>query len=157
MIKDRRIVGWREWVSLPELGVNSIKAKLDSGAKTSAMHAWDQEIYDQGNQPWVRFCTHPLQHDLDTSVDCKAPLADHRWITNSGGTREHRFVISTTLEIAGMSWPIELSLTNRDEMGFRMLIGRDAMRGHLVVDPSKSYCMGKRKLTFTTPDKKLSG
>ena len=134
-----RIVGWREWASLPALGVDAIKAKLDTGAKTSALHAWDVEPYEIDERPWVRFCAHPFQHDDETVVRCAAPLTDRRLVMNSGGTRERRYVITTKLEIGGEIWPIELTLTNRDEMGFRMLIGREAMRGRLIVDPRASY------------------
>ena len=91
----------------------------------------------------MRFCVHPLQRDDVTVVLCSAPLCDRRWVTNSGGTRERRYVISTRLRIGSDSWPIELTLTNRDEMGFRMLIGREAMRGRLIVDPNASYRAGK--------------
>lgn len=138
-----RVVGWREWASLPALGVDAIKAKLDTGAKTSALHAWDIEPYEISGRPWVRFRAHPLQHDDMTVVLCAASLSDRRWVTNPGGTRERRYVISTTLKVGAESWPIELTLTNRDEMGFRMLIGREAMRGRLIVDPRASYRAGK--------------
>lgn len=139
---DRRIVGWREWVSLPALGIDAIKAKLDTGAKTSALHAWDQERHDVDGRPWVRFRAHPFEHDDDSAVHCAAPLTDCRWVTNSGGNRERRYVITTIIGIGGASWDIELTLTSRDEMGFRMLIGREAMRGRLVVDPTQSFRTG---------------
>jgi len=141
---DRRIVGWREWVSLPALGIDAIKAKLDTGAKTSALHAWDQERYEIDELPWVRFCAHPFERDDDTVVRCAAPLTDCRWVTNSGGKRERRYVITTTIGIGGETWEIELTLTNRDEMGFRMLVGREAMRSRLVVDPTQSFRTGRR-------------
>lgn len=142
-----RVVGWREWVSLPELGIDAIKAKLDTGAKTSALHAWDLEFYEIDGLPWVRFCTYPFERDDDTVVRCAAPLADCRWVTNPGGKRERRCVITTMLGISGVSWGIELTLTNRDEMGFRMLVGREAMRGRLIVDPGRSFCTGGRART----------
>ena len=154
---ERRIVGWREWVSLPALGIDAIKAKLDTGARTSALHAWDQEVYEKDGGRWVRFCAHPFQRDDVTAVRCAAPLADWRWVMNSGGTRERRYVIATTLRVGGATWPIELTLANRDEMGFRMLIGREAMRGRLIVDPRQSYRVGKRRAVVASPSPKPSG
>ncbi len=148
---NRRIVGWREWVSLPALGIDRIKAKLDTGAKTSALHAWNQELYEIDGMPWVRFHAYPFQHDDGTAVRCAAPLADFRLVTNPGGTRERRHVITTVLGIGGKAWTIELTLTDRDEMGFRMLIGREAMRGRLIVDPKRSYCTGRRARSAAPP------
>lgn len=141
---DCQIVGWREWVSLPALGVDAVKAKLDTGAKTSALHAWGEEVFEIDELPWIRFRAHPFQQDVETEVRCAAPLTDCRLVTNPGGTRERRHVITTMLEIGGKCWPIELTLTNRDAMGFRMLIGREAMRGRLIVDPKASYRTGVR-------------
>ena len=142
-VSERRICGWREWASLPGLGIAAIKAKLDTGAKTSALHAWDINTYEVDGRPWVSFYVYPLQRDNVSVVHCSAPLCDRRWVTNSGGTRERRYVISTRLRIGVDSWPIELTLTNRDQMGFRMLVGREAMRGRLIVDPNASYRAGK--------------
>lgn len=138
---ERRTVGWREWVSLPALGIGRIKAKLDSGARTSALHAWEQELFEKEGRPWVRFCAHPVQRDTGTVIRCAAPLADRRWVTNSGGDKERRYVITTLLGMGGESWEIELTLASRDQLGFRMLIGREAMRGRLVVDPARSFCL----------------
>ncbi len=144
LVRNRRVAGWREWVALPELGINSIKAKLDTGAKTSALHAWDQKLFERDGRTWVRFNAHPLQRNDEIVLACQAPLTDSRLVTNSGGTGEMRNVIQTSLEVGGESWPIELTLTNRDEMGFRLLIGRQAMRGHFVVDPKFSFRLGVR-------------
>jgi len=143
-VKNRRILGWREWASLPGLGIAAIKAKLDTGAKTSALHAWDLSLHMVDGQQWVRFRVHPLQRDKVTSVVCEAPVSDRRWVTNSSGTRERRYIITTNLQIGSSSWPIELSLANRDAMGFPMIIGREAMRDRLIVDPHASYRAGRK-------------
>ena len=138
-----RIVGWWEWVSLPALGIVSVKAKLDTGAKTSALHAWDIEQCMIEDRPWVRFSAY-ARHRRDYPVArCAAPLTDRRWVTSSTGARERRCVISTVLAIGGDSWPIEITLTAREDMGFRMLVGREAMLGRLVVDPLSTGLAGR--------------
>ena len=141
---DKPIIGWREWVALLDLGVERIKAKIDTGARTSAIHAFDIEVCKKGNQDWVRFAIHPYQKN-DTEIHtCTCPVRDIRVITNSGGSREERVVIETQLTIGDLSWPIEMTLTNRDEMGFRMLLGRTAIKGRFLVDPGKSFCLKNR-------------
>ena len=142
-VKNRRILGWREWVSLPCLGIAAIKAKLDTGAKTSALHAWDISLYMVDSRQWIRFRVQPMQGDKVTSVVCEAPLSDRRWVTNSSGARERRYIISTDLQIGTSSWPIELSLANRDAMEFPMIIGRQAMQDRLIVDPRASFRAGR--------------
>ncbi|MDH5526525.1 MAG: ATP-dependent zinc protease [Nitrospirota bacterium] len=136
------LVGWNEWVALPGLGVSHIKAKVDTGARTSALHAFDVERYQENGTPMARFAIHPLQRRDDVVVRCTAPLVDERVVTNSGGHRERRPVVRTTLRLGGTSWDIEVTLTNRDEMGFRMLLGRTAMERRLIVDPSASCLTG---------------
>lgn len=139
----RRILGWREWVSLPCLGIGAIKAKLDTGAKTSALHAWDISLRMVDDRQWIRFRVPSMQRNKPTSVLCEAPLSDQRWVTNSSGAREQRYIINTKLQIGSRSWPIELSLTNREAMEYPMIIGREAMRNRLIIDPKASYRAGR--------------
>ena len=138
--KQRRLViGWREWVGLPELGIENIKAKVDTGARTSTIHAWNIARDERADGLWVSFDLHPIQRDNQTVVSCCAPVVSIRDVRNSGGTAEQRFVIRTPLRIGDAVWPIDLSLTNRDEMGFRMLLGRTAVKGRAVIDPGRSF------------------
>jgi hypothetical protein len=139
------MVGWREWVALPELGVEAIKAKVDTGARTSALHAFDIEPFEHDGESWIRFSIHPLQRNDDLILPCSCRALDYRWVTNSGGGRERRFVIETQLRIGDDQWPIEMTLTSRDQMGFRMLLGRTAIRKRYIVDPGKSYCVARER------------
>lgn len=140
------VIGWREWVRLPDLLPDDepVKAKIDTGARTSAIHAWDVEHLERDGERWVRFSLHPRQKDDEHVVVAEAPLLEERDVRSSNGEMERRPVVETTLQIGGRRHAIELTLTKRDQMGFRMLVGRTAMAGHVVVDPGGSYLLGKR-------------
>jgi len=141
---DQTIIGWREWLALPELEVPAIKAKIDTGARTSALHAFFVEPFTKENQQMVRFGVHPLQKRLDVEIFCEAPVKDFREVSDSGGHREMRYVIETTILIGDLPRQIEMTLTNRDNMKFRMLLGRTAMEG-LQVIPDQSYLTGRKR------------
>jgi hypothetical protein len=144
MKKNTITIGWREWVSLPELGVEHIKAKIDTGARTSALHAFSVRTFTKSGRKFVRFKIHPYQRREDISVECVAPVLEKRMVTDSGGHREQRYVIESTVKLGDEVWPIELTLTNREIMKFRMLLGRTAMKGKFIVNPGRSYLVGKK-------------
>ncbi|MEZ6134128.1 MAG: ATP-dependent zinc protease [Pirellulaceae bacterium] len=141
------IIGWREYVSLPDLGIRSIKVKVDTGARSSSLHAYDITEFSRDGERWLRFCVHPWQRNDRKIVAAEARVLDVRSIRSSSGELNERYVIMTTARLLGQSWPIELTLANRDQMGFRMLLGREAIRGRMLVDPGRSYFGGipKRK------------
>ncbi len=144
---DKIEIGWREWLTLPELRIPAIKAKIDTGARTSALHAFFVEPFEEHGREMVRFGIHPLQGREDIEILCTQPVKDYRQVSDSGGHREMRYVIETIARLGDHRWPIEMTLTNRDSMKFRMLLGRTAMEG-LVVSPDKSFLFGRPKLDF---------
>ena len=136
-------VGWREWIALPDWGVPFVKAKIDTGARTSALHAFDIETIERDGQPWARFAIHPWQDSASDEVVVEAPLLARRHVRSSSGTVDERPVVTANVVLAGQSRAVEVTLTRRDEMGFRVLIGRQALRGAFVVDPARSYLGGR--------------
>lgn len=145
MSSELLTVGWREWVALPDLCLNHIKAKVDTGARTSCLHAFEIDPFTEEGVDKVRFLMHPMQNRTDIVTECIAPVVDIRKVSDSGGHKEDRYVISTDLHLAEHVWPIEMTLTSRDAMMFRMLLGRTAMEERILVNPAASYLCGVPK------------
>lgn len=142
---DLSVIGWREWVALPDLKIDQIKCKVDTGAKTSALHAYFIEPFKKSGCEYVRFGMHPVQKNSDTEVICTSKVHDQREITDSGGHREKRYVILTTIKLGQHNWQAEVTLTDRETMLFRMLLGRDAIKNQFIVNPARSYLIGKKR------------
>lgn len=142
MSLDKLLIGAEEWCRFPDLAIPAVRARVDSGAKTSSLHAINIQAFKRRGVPWVRFDVCPLQNNRKTVVQCEAPVYDRRKVKSSSGSSETRYVIKTTLGIAESSWEVEVTLTNRDAMGFRMLLGREAMSGRILVDPDESHLTG---------------
>ncbi|QDV50660.1 30S ribosomal protein S6--L-glutamate ligase [Gimesia fumaroli] len=140
---SKLIVGSEEWCAFPDLGIPAMKARVDSGAKTSSIHAFNVQKFRRQGETWVSFEVHPLQNNRRVVVRCERPIVDKRVVKSSSGISETRFVVLATLKMGSVAWEIELTLANRDSMGFRMLLGREAMSGRMLVDPSISFCMGQ--------------
>ncbi len=138
------VIGWRERVALPELGISEIKAKIDTGARSSALHAFELEIFTRDGKQMVRFKVHPYQRDTKRTVIAEAELLERRTVRSSIGYAQLRPVIQTMVELGEKQWPIELTLTNRDAMGFRMLLGRQAVRRRWLVDAGKSFLQSRQ-------------
>ncbi|WP_307833224.1 ATP-dependent zinc protease family protein [Pimelobacter simplex] len=142
-ISPPAVAGWREWVSLPALGVGPVKAKLDTGARTSALHAFDLHEFERDGAPWVRFSVHPWQRSAEDSVVVECPVHDRRLVRSSTGHAQRRIVVLTEIELLGHTITTEVTLTRRDAMGFRMLVGREALRQGFLVDSGRSYLGGR--------------
>ncbi len=142
-MQDKVIVGSEEWCAFPQLGIPTIKARVDSGAKTSALHAVNISPFQRDGENWVKFDINPIQNNTKTVIHCQAPLVDKRIVKSSSGFREQRYVIKSQIKIGTADWDVELTLTNRDSMGFRMLLGREAMSGRILVDPEQKYLLGQ--------------
>jgi hypothetical protein len=139
------LIGWREWVALPDLNILHIKAKIDTGARTSALHAFEVDTFQENGKNKVRFALHPKQRSVKKVITCVTDLVDTRTVTDSGGHKELRHVIQTDIIAGAQRWPIEITLTCREDMRFRFLLGRNALRGHYCVEPAASYLLGKNK------------
>ena len=137
------ILGWEEWVALPELGLPAIKAKVDTGARTSALHAYYVKPYGSARSRRIKFGIHPIPRRDDIAVECTARLVDQREVRSSNGEREQRYVIETTIRVGEQEWPIEVTLTNRNTMTYRMLLGRQAIADGILVDPASSFLQPK--------------
>jgi hypothetical protein len=137
------IIGWREWISLPDLGIPAIKAKIDTGARTSALHVYDLEEFTANGRQMVRFGVHPLQRNKSILRYCEVPVQEQRKVKNSGGHSETRIVIQTNAQIGSLVWPIDITLTNRDLMMFRMLLGRTALEKAFLINPECSFLTGR--------------
>ena len=137
------VIGWREWVGLPEFGIEAIKVKVDTGARSSSLHASNLREFERDGEKWVRFKVHPIQRKRDATVEIEARIIEYRSVRSSSGKTTIRPVVSTQLKLLGITWQVELTLASRDKMGFRMLLGREAFRGRFLVDAGNSYFGGK--------------
>lgn len=140
--KIKTTIGNQEWFAFPELGIPCVKARVDSGAKTSSLHAFNIRGFEREDEAWVRFDVHPIQHNRRIVIHCEHKAVDKRMVKSSSGLAETRYVIKTPVKLGNETWDIELTLANRDSMGFRMLLGREAMNGRLLVDPSIDFAFG---------------
>lgn len=145
------IIGWREWVGLPDFGIEAIKVKVDTGARSSSLHASKLREFERDGEKWVRFKVHPIQRNKDITVEIEARIIEYRSVRSSSGKASIRPVVITQLTLLGITWPVELTLASRDKMGFRMLLGREAFRGRFLVDAGNSYFGGKPKRDERTP------
>jgi hypothetical protein len=138
------LIGWKEWLALPDLAIPALKVKIDTGARTSALHTFSLEEFTYQDQLMVRFGIHPFRKRSNIELFCEAKVADQRIVKDSGGHSEMRYFIETNVQLGNLLWPIKISLTNRDGMMFRMLLGRTALRGRFLVDPAQTYLTGKK-------------
>ncbi len=137
------VMGWREWIAIPELGIDRIKVKVDTGARTSALHAYQMERFRRGGKSMIRFKVYPKQRSNKTVIATEAAVIDTRGVRSSTGIQTIRPVIQTIVRLGDVSWPIEVTLVRRDVMGFRMLLGRQAIRDHFLVNPGRSFLWGR--------------
>ncbi|MEO5378703.1 MAG: RimK/LysX family protein [Magnetococcus sp. DMHC-6] len=147
--RKNKIIGWREWVELPGLNLQRIKVKIDTGARTSALHAMHIKAFEQDGQMFVRFLVHPNQKQRLPEIECIALVLDQRQVKNSSGVSEKRYVIRTPILLGDKSWEVDITLTNRSPMGFRMLLGRTAIRNKYIVDPGHSFILTSKDQNYS--------
>ena len=143
------VVGWREWVSLDQFGIPAIKAKVDSGARSSSLHVFELQEFEREGEAWARFKVHPLQGNSEVEVEVEAPILEYRSVRSSSGKAQIRPVVETTITMMGQSWPIEITLASRDKMKFRMLLGRQAFKGRFLLHAGASFRGGKPANPYT--------
>ena len=136
------IIGWKEWASLPHLNIPKIKVKIDTGAKTSALHAYDINVVKNNGKEYAKFIIHPIQKNNKIYNHCIAEIIGIKTVKSSNGLKEERFMIRSPIQIGSQIWDINITLTNRDIMHYRMLLGRNAMNS-IIINPMKKYCQGK--------------
>lgn len=141
LMKDKMIIGSIESCDLPDLGIFDLQVRIDTGAKTSSLHVDNLSRYKKSGKPWIKFDIHPNIYKVEDIVECNAPLQDIRRIKSSNGTTEERYVIKTTMNLGSESWPIEITLTDRSDMSYLMLFGREGMGDKVLVDPSATYLL----------------
>ncbi len=150
MVKKKKtglpVIGWREWVGLPDFGIRNIKAKVDTGARSSSLQAFNLHEFDREGIKWVRFKVHPIQRNSEKTVEIEARVFEFRSVKSSNGVSAMRPVIVTPVELLGQIFPVELTLASRDKMGFRMLLGREAFRRRFLVDAGRSYYGGRPRI-----------
>jgi ribosomal protein S6--L-glutamate ligase len=142
MTSQKIIIGKEEWAALPELGLPAVKMRVDSGAKTSALHAFNIQVIEENGLKYVHFDIHPIQNNRKVIQSCRGLLIDQRHVKSSSGEKENRHVIRTPVTLGEETWDIEITLTNRDSMGYRMLLGREAMANRVLIDPDQAFCLG---------------
>jgi ribosomal protein S6--L-glutamate ligase len=140
---DKTVIGIEEWFNFPTLQIPLIKARIDTGAKTSSLHAFDIVSVRRQGKHYVRFCAHPLQRNKKITVACEAEVYDERIVKSSSGHKEQRYVIQVPIKAGQRDWLVEVNLTDRDSMGYRLLIGREALAGRFFIDPARSFCLGE--------------
>ncbi|GLP96294.1 ATP-dependent zinc protease family protein [Paraferrimonas sedimenticola] len=142
-MKQKMIIGNLEMCQLPDLGISDLQVRIDTGAKTSSLHVDNLKRIKKNGRPWVKFDLHPDIHSVDELVACEAPLHDIRRVKSSNGVSQERYVIKSTLNLGGQSWPIEITLTDRSDMSYLMLLGREGMAKRVLVDPSQTFLLSE--------------